>query len=183
MPAIHEPKLTGASRLLFFDAARSSRSVGALGLSAQESAEIERFERQYGALVHDTGICRNLTVTVGKNKILDRLFGLSSATAITSLGVGTDSTAAAVGQTQLNPTVSGSVYLQAFDAGTSRSAETVSAQATIGTANGNFTIAEGAMFDGTTNGTSIMLNRVVYGTSFTKSSSVSLVASWQYTQS
>jgi hypothetical protein len=182
MNAIHTPRLVGASRLLFFDASRSSRPLSALGLAQDAALAIERMERELGVLVHDSGFQNNLTVTNGKNKILDRLFGLSAATAITSVGIGTDSTATAAAQAQLNPSVAGSVYLQAADAGASRAGQVVSIQATIATGNGNFAIAEGALFDGTTNGTSAMLCRLVYASPFTKSSSVSLVAQWSYQQ-
>lgn len=183
MLAAHSPKLVGASRLQFFDAARSTRTLGGLGLSTDESAAVERLERKYGALSFDSGFERNLTVTAGKDLILDRLFGFGSPPgAVNSVGVGTDSTAAAAGQTKLNPTVTGSVFLQAADGGASRTAEVASIQATIATGNGNFAIAEGGLFNGTTNGTSLMLCRIVYGSPFTKSSSVTLVASWTYTQ-
>lgn len=122
-------------------------------------------------------------VTNGKNLILDRLFGLGSAVAISSMGVGTDSTAFAVGQTQLNPSVAGSVYLQALDGGTARSSQTVTATCTFGTGVANFAWNEIALFNGTTNGTSVMLDRIAPIGPFTKSSAVSIVAVVQITQS
>jgi hypothetical protein len=126
---------------------------------------------------------KNLIVTNGKNLLLDRLFGLSGPpTAITSVGVGTDSTAAAVGQTQLNPSVAGSVLIQTADAGTARSAQTVTIQSTFGTGVANFSWNECGLFNGNTNGTSTMFNRIVIGP-FTKSSAVSIVIQIQITQS
>lgn len=121
-------------------------------------------------------------VTNGKNLILDRLFNLGGATAITSMGVGTDSTAFAVGQTQLNPTVAGSVLLQNLDAGTSRSGQTVTATSTFGTGVANFSWNEIALFTGNTNGTSVMLNRIAPIGPFVKSSAVSIVAVVQLVQ-
>jgi hypothetical protein len=122
-------------------------------------------------------------VTNGKGLVLDMLFGLSGATKVNSMGVGTDSTAYAVGQSQLNPTVSGSVFLQAFDAGTSRSGLVVTATTTYATGVANFAWAEIGMFNGTTNGTSVMLDRIAPIGPFTKSSAVSIVAVIQLTQS
>ena len=121
-------------------------------------------------------------VTNGKGLALDRLFNLSAAVALTSCGVGTDSTAYAVGQTQLNPSVAGSVYLQNFDAGTSRASLTVTATTTFATGVANFAWAEIALFNGTTNGTSTMFDRIAPIGPFTKSSAVSIVAVVQISQ-
>lgn len=135
-----------------------------------------------GEEVYDSGPIQNLTVTAGKNIILDRLFGNSGPPgAVNSQGIGTDSTAASAGQTQLNPSVSGSVYLQAFDSAI-RSSQTVTCTTTIATGNGNFTINEAGMFNGTTNGTSIMLNRLIIGSPPTKTSAMSLVYVGTYLQ-
>lgn len=137
-----------------------------------------------GALEFDTGPLHNLTVNTGKNLLLDRLFGFNGPpAAISSVGIGTDSTAVSVGQTQLNPSVSGSVFLQAADAGASRSGQVISIQSTIGTSNANFAIAEGALFNGTTNGTSIMLNRLLISPITTKTSAQTLVYAVTFTQS
>lgn len=126
---------------------------------------------------------KNLIVTSGKNAYLDRLAGLSSVAAFTSLGVGTDSTAAAVGQTQLNPTVAGSVLIQAADATyPSRASNVLTIKSTFGTGVANFTWNEAGYFNGTTNGTSVMFNRVIIGP-FTKSSSVSIAYTTTITQS
>lgn len=133
-------------------------------------------------VVYQSPTYKNLITTVGKNLILDRLFGLSAAVAITSVGVGTDVTAAAVGQTQLNPTVAGSVLIQTADAGTSRTAQTVSIQSTFGTGVANFQWNEAGLFNGNTNGTSVMFNRVIVGP-FSKSSSVSIIYKTTISQS
>lgn len=121
-------------------------------------------------------------VTNGKGLALDRLFGLSSSVAISSMGVGTDSTAYAVGQSQLNPSVAGSVFLQALDAGTARASLVVTATSTFATGNANFAWAEIGLFNGTTNGTSTMFDRIAPIGPFTKSSAVSIVAVVQITQ-
>lgn len=133
-------------------------------------------------LVYESPKVKNLIVNNGKNLALDRLFGLSAAVAITSVGVGTDSTAASVTQTQLNPTVTGSVLLQTADAGTARASQTVTIASTFGTGVANFTWNEAGLFNGNTNGTSTMFNRTVIGP-FTKTSSVSIVYQVQITQS
>lgn len=137
---------------------------------------------RYGRVVAVSPTYCNLIVTVGKNLVLDRLFGLSSAVALTSVGVGTDSTAAAVGQTQLNPTVAGSVLLQTADAGTSRSAQTVTIASTYGTGVANFSWNEIGLFNGNTNGTSTMFNRIVIGP-FNKTTAVTIIAQLQISQS
>lgn len=134
-------------------------------------------------VVFDSGVTKNLIVTSGKNLILDRLFGLSGPpAAISSIGVGTDSTAAAVGQTQLNPSVAGSVLLQTADAGTVRSGQTVTIKSTFGTGVANFNWNEAGLFNGNTNGTSTMFNRVIIGP-FNKTSAVSIVYTATVTQS
>lgn len=123
-------------------------------------------------------------VTNGKTLILDMLFGLASATKVTAMGVGTDSTAFAVGQTQLNPSVSGSVLLQVFDGGfPTIAAQVVTCQCTYATGSANFTWNEIGLFNGTTNGTSVMLDRIAPIGPFTKSSAVSIVAVVTITQS
>ena len=133
-------------------------------------------------IVYQSPKIKNMIVNTGKNLTLDRLFGLSSAVAITSVGVGTDSTAAAVGQLQLNPSVAGSVLIQTADAGTARAAQTVTIQSTFGTGVANFTWNEAGLFNGNTNGTSTLFNRTVIGP-FTKTNSVSIVYVVQVTQS
>ena len=133
-------------------------------------------------VVYESPKIHNLVVNNGKNLALDRLFGLSSAVAITSVGVGTDLTAAVVGQTQLNPTVSGSVLIQTADAGTSRALQVVTITSTFGTAVANFSWNELGLFNGNTNGTSTMFNRVVIG-SFNKTSAVSIVITVSVSQS
>jgi hypothetical protein len=133
-------------------------------------------------LVYEQDPIQNLVVNTGKNLALDRLFGLSAAVALTSVGVGTDSTAAVVGQIQLNPTVAGSVLLQTADAGTARASQTVTIASTFGTGVANFSWNEGALFNGNTNGTSVMFNRIVFGP-FNKTSAVAIVYQVQVTQS
>jgi len=115
----------------------------------------------------------NLVVTVGKQMILDRLFGLSAVGAMTRLGVGTSGTAAAVGDTALT----GGVFV-AFDSTPVRTSLTVAAIATFGTATANITWAE----MGADNGT-ILLARIAPIGPFTKTSAVSIVVTYSLTQS
>lgn len=145
------------------------------------------------AFNHETGLIEwderghNLIVNKGKTRMLTQLAGTTTAP-FTSMGVGTDSTAAAATQTQLNPGVAGSVSLIACDAtfpsvtadGTTPVVGTW--QATWGTGVANFSWNEWAIFNGTTNGTSIMFDRSVFGP-FTKSAAVSIVLSAAVTQS
>lgn len=132
--------------------------------------------------VYKSPVYKNMIVTNGKNLTLDRLFGLASAVAITSVGVGTDSTAAAIGQTQLNPSVPGSVLIQTADAGTARAGQVVTIVSTFGTGVANFSWNEAGLFNGNTNGTSTMFNRVIIGP-FNKTSAVSIVYTTTVTQS
>lgn len=114
----------------------------------------------------------NLITTSGKGLLLDRLFGLASAVAITSIGIGASATAAVIGDTQLATTPT----LQTQD-GTfpSRAALIVTNQGTFGTGVANVQWQECAIFNGNTNGTSVMLDRIAPIGPFTKTSSVSII--------
>jgi len=114
----------------------------------------------------------NLIVTVGKQMIMDRLFGLSAVGAMTRIGVGTSNTAAAAGNTSLT----GSTFV-AFDSTPIRSSLTVTAVATFDTSTANITWAELGMDNGTT-----LLNRIAPIGPFTKTSAVSIVVTVQITQ-
>ncbi|MGZ6836770.1 MAG: hypothetical protein ACXVGE_13020 [Blastococcus sp.] len=118
---------------------------------------------------------RNLITTVGKGLILDRLFGLSAAVAVSGTAVGTSATAAAVGDT----TITGAVY-QAFDATPTRSSLTVTATTTYGTATANINIQEAGLL--TASG-GVLLNRLAPVLSFTKTTAISLAVQTTITQS
>lgn len=109
---------------------------------------------------------RNLIVTVGKQGVLDRLFGLSGVGAVTHTGIGTSATAAAIGNTSL----SGGVY-KVFDATPVRTGLSVLAITTYGTAEGNINIQEAALSIGA-GGT--LLNRLAPIGPFNKTTAVSL---------
>src|SRR5205807_1021627 len=120
-----------------------------------------------------------LVTTVGKDLILNRLFSTTVVNAIDAtngnMGVGTVSTAAAAGDTQLNTGGGGSSFLQVFDATfPSRAAEVVTVQTTYGTGVANFAWAECGLFNGPTNGTSTLFDRIAPIGPFTKSASVSI---------
>lgn len=148
--------------------------------------DVEYVETDEGLLVpanpvvFESGVVKNLIVTAGKNLLLDRLFNLAAAVAITSVGVGDSATAAVVGQTGLIGTTN--VLLQTADAGTARASQTVTIKSTFGTGVANFTWNEAGLFNGNTNNTSTMFNRVVIGP-FTKSSAVSIIYTATVTQS
>ena len=154
-----------------------------IALSLIGKHRIKAYDYRTHRLKYDSGWLENLVTTVGKQLILNRLFGLSGPPAsVNWLGVGTDTTAPALNQTQLNPVIPGSTYIQAFDAGTVLAGQVVSAQATYGTSVANFTIAEGAMFNGAVNGTATMLNRVNITPAFTKTSALVVVYQVTFTQ-
>jgi hypothetical protein len=139
-------------------------------------------------IVWDRAPIKNLIVTNGKNDIMQRLSaGLGTVAAINAfghLGVGTDSTAAAIGQTQLNPSVAGSTLIQACDASfpSGPSSQVNTYKATFGTGVANFAWNEAGTFNGTTNGTSRMFNRVTFST-INKTSALSIAYTNTLTQS
>ncbi len=114
----------------------------------------------------------NLVTTVGKQLILDRLFGLSAVGAMTRTGVGTSNTAAAVGNTSLT----GGVFV-AYDSTPTRSSLTVTTVTTFGTGTANIVWAELGMDNGTT-----LLNRIAPIGPFTKTSAVSIIVTVTLTQ-
>lgn len=115
----------------------------------------------------------NLVVTVGKQMILDRLFGLSGVGAMTRIGVGTSATAAAAGDT----TLTGSSF-KVYDSTPTRSSTTVTAITTFGTGDANLNWQELGMDNGTT-----LLNRIAPIGPFNKTSAVSIVVTVTLTQS
>lgn len=126
----------------------------------------------------------NLVTTAGKGLLLDRLYALGTPpTQVNSMGVGTVATAAAIGDVQLNLGGGGSSYLQAFDALPTRSGLVVTSICTYAVGVANFQWQELAEFNGVTNGTSIMLNRIAPIGPFTKSAAVSIVVTVTLTQS
>lgn len=120
----------------------------------------------------------NLVTTTGKGLILDRLFGLAAAVAVTSCGVGATAAAAVVADTQLGSTPT----ILNFDALPTRSGLVVTAITTFGTGSANINWNELAQFNGTVNGTSTMLNRIAPIGPFNKTSAVSIVTTTTLTQ-
>jgi hypothetical protein len=108
----------------------------------------------------------NLVVDVGKQMVLDRLFGLSAVGAVSRIGVGTSGTAPAPG----NTTLTGGVFV-AFDSTPTRSGLVVTAVATFGTGTANIVWAEIGMDNGTT-----LLNRLAPIGPITKTSALAIVA-------
>lgn len=122
----------------------------------------------------------NLVVTTGKGLLLDRLFAMGGTpTQVTSMGVGATATAAVVADTQLGSTPT----ILAFDSLPVRAGLVVTCITTFGTAVANISWNELAMFNGTVNGTSIMLNRIAPIGPFNKTSAVAIVVTVQITQS
>lgn len=140
---------------------------------------------------------RNLVVDDGKSVILGQLFGqnvsglvngntFTYAAPMNSLGVGTDATAAAVTQFQLNPSVAGSTSLiaitsYAITAASGSGPATAVVSATWGTGVANFSWNEWGIFNGTTNGTSVMFDRAVI-TPYNKTTAVAIQLTVTVTQ-
>lgn len=120
---------------------------------------------------------RNLITTVGKGLILDRIFGLSSVIALAGTVLGTNSTAAAVGDT--SATFTGPVY-KAFASTPTRASLTVTALTSFLTSEANIAIAEVGL---ETASVGVLLNRVAPFLSFTKTSAVALDITTSLTQS
>lgn len=144
------------------------------------------YDEKSGRLTYDTGPVHNLAVNVGKIYTLQQIYGQDQPLAnMAYLAIGTDTTAANVAQTQLNPVVTGQTYFQTFDPGITISTATppvCSYQITIPTSSGNFTIGEFGTFNGPINGTAIMLNRALVSPTVTKSSSNTAVLQVSFTQ-
>lgn len=115
----------------------------------------------------------NLIVTVGKQMMLDRLYGLSAVAAVSRTGVGTSATAAAVGDTSLT----GSSF-KAFNSTPTRSSLVVTSITTFGTGDANLNWQELGLDNGTT-----LLNRIAPIGPFNKTSAVSIVVTVTLTQS
>jgi hypothetical protein len=126
----------------------------------------------------DTYEGNNVVSTNGKGLLLDRLFGIT-ATAVTSMGVGATAATAVAADTQLGSTPT----ILAFDALPTRASLVVTCIRTFATGEANISWNEMAMFNGTVNGTSTMLNRIAPIGPFAKTSAVSIAATCQVTQS
>ncbi len=125
----------------------------------------------------------NTIVANGKNLNAQRLFAAGGPpTQINTMAVGTDNTASSSSQAQLNPSVAGSTFFQAFDSTPSVAAGVATCICTLGTGVANFSHAEIGMFNGTVNGTSVMLDRIAPIGPFTKSSANSIIYTITYTQ-
>jgi len=125
----------------------------------------------------------NLVTTNGKGLLLDRLFALGSPPgALTAMGVGNSATAAVVGDTQLAGATP-APDLRLYDALPTRSGLVVTAIRTYATAEGNMNWQEIGLFNGVTNGTSILFNRIAPIGPFNKTSAVSISATVTITQS
>lgn len=117
----------------------------------------------------------NLITTVGKQLILDRLFGLSSVIAIAGTAVGTSATAAGGG----NTAITGEVY-KAFASVPIRSSLEVTAITSYTTAEANISIQEVGLL---TAPGGLLFNRVAPFLSFTKTSAVALDITTKISQS
>lgn len=117
----------------------------------------------------------NLIVTTGKQLMLDRLFGLSGAAALSGLAVGTSATAAAIGDT----TITSAAY-KAFASTPTRSGLVVTAVTSYTTAEANINIQEAGLL--TASG-GVLFNRLAPIGPFNKTTAVALDVTVQITQS
>jgi hypothetical protein len=117
----------------------------------------------------------NLIVNTGKQLMLDRLFGLSAAVALSGMAVGTSATAAAVGDT----TITGAAY-KAFASAPTRSGLVVTAITSYLTSEANINIQEAGLL--TASG-GVLFNRLAPIGPFNKTTAVSLDVTIQITQS
>jgi hypothetical protein len=118
----------------------------------------------------------NLITTVGKQLLLDRVFGLSSTIALAGTVLGANATAAAVGDTYATFTTPA---YKAFASTPFRSSLTVTALTSYLTSEANIAIAEAAL---STAASGTILNRVAPFLSFTKTSAVALDITTTITQ-
>jgi hypothetical protein len=124
----------------------------------------------------------NVIVTNGKGLLLDRLFGIGG-TAINSMGIGNSAQGASSSDTQLLGSAP-APFLQALDTvPPTRAGLVVTCISTFGTGVANQTWQECGLFNGTTNGTSVMLDRIAPIGPFTKTNVVSIVLTITITQS
>ncbi len=125
----------------------------------------------------------NVITTRGKGLLLDRVFGLSSVSPLTHMGVGNSNAGAAVGDTQLLGSAP-APFLKAFDALPTRSGLVVTATTTYLTTDSGSDMnwQEIGLFNGPTNGTSTLFNRISPIGPFNKTAAVSLVPSVTITQ-
>jgi hypothetical protein len=151
-------KLKGVWRFQFFDGEKEYDSCGRV---------------RNPILIDET--YENLITTVGKQQVLDRLFGLSAVAALANTGVGTSATAAAITDT----TLTGGVY-KAFASTPTRTALVVTATTSFLTSEANISINEAAL---TTASPGIMFNRLAPIGPFAKSTAVSLDITTTITQS
>lgn len=110
----------------------------------------------------------NLITTVGKQLVLDRLFGLSAVIALAGTALGANNTAAAIGDTYATLTTP---QYKAFASTPTRSSLTVTAITSYLTSEANISIQEVVL---ATASSGTILNRVAPFLSFTKTSAVSL---------
>jgi hypothetical protein len=117
----------------------------------------------------------NLIVTTGKQLMLDRLFGLSAAVALSGMAVGTSATAAAVGDTAIT-----AAAYKAFASTPTRSGLVVTAITSYLTSEANINIQEAGLL--TASG-GVLYNRLAPIGPFNKTTAVSLDVTIQITQS
>jgi hypothetical protein len=120
----------------------------------------------------------NVVTTIGKGLYLDRLYAMGSAGQLTHHGVGATAAAAVIGDTQLGSTPN----LKVFDSLPTRAGLVTTAVTNYLTTEANISWNEAAEFNGPTNGTSTMYNRVAPIGPFQKTTSVGIGLTSQITQ-
>lgn len=138
------------------------------------TGEVEILLHDRDGKLKDHRTIKNMVVTAGKSLIASRLVNATDA-APSHMWVGTSSTAAAAGQTDLvTPVASGRQVL----GGTSRSSNTITYTATFNAGVGTGALTEAGIFNANASGT--MLCRTVFGT-VTKDVGDTLTINWNVT--
>ncbi len=140
--------------------------------------------RILNTLVWDSGEVPNTVVTVGKNLVLDRLFGSNGPPNVaTCVGVGNSATASNVTDTLLLGT-STLIKQTAASTDVTRSGQTETVKITFSTAEANFSWQEVVMMNSTVNATtaSTMFNRIAPIGPFNKTTATSIVVTMSVSQ-
>lgn len=140
------------------------------------TGELELVLRDADGAIKDRVHVPNLVVTTGKNIIADRMKGTPALGAMSHMGVGTGSTAPAVGDTALGAQVGSRVALTS----TNVSGAVITYVATFGAGVGTGALQEAGLFNSATTTGTDMLCRTTYSV-INKGASDSLTITWTVT--
>jgi hypothetical protein len=127
--------------------------------------------------IKDSRLLKNLVVSTGKALFASRLIGTASAVA-SHIGVGTDSTAAAVTQTALTAELVRAALTSTTNVTTTVTNDAVQYVATLGAGVGTGALVEAGIFNAASAGT--MLSRVVFAV-VNKGAADTMTITWKIT--